>query len=301
MTKVDKKRLGRGLSALLGDIESIADEADAVAVTDKNSPQKSSPSMIAIDLINANPDQPRRDFTDTDLEELADSIRQHGVIQPVLLRPDPKKKNKYQIVAGERRWRAAQRAQIHELPAIVRELDDGDVLELAIIENVQRVDLNPIEEASGYAQLIERFGHTQEALAKAIGKSRSHLANMMRLLNLPEEVRAHVQRGVLSAGHARTLINATDPVALAQRAIKEDLSVRQLETLARESKPEKTRRRSSAPQEKDADTRALEGDLTAAIGMRVSIDHLTADGAGELRIRYKSLDQLDKICQKLGE
>ncbi len=297
--KSERKNLGRGLSALLGD--AVAEEVAVTpgkvggAVASADRPVQTLP----VDLIHPNPDQPRRDFRDADLEELAESIRARGVIQPVILRRDPADPGKYQIVAGERRWRAAQRAGLHDLPVVVRELSDQDVLELAIIENVQRADLNPVEEALGYSQLIEKFQYTQEALAKIVGKSRPHLANMLRLLVLPSSVQQLVRDGALSAGHARALVTASDPAGLAAQVVAKGLSVRQTEELARratESSPSKV---SGGKREKDADTRQIEGDLSAAIGMKVSIDH-NSTGGGEMKIRYGSLDDLDNLMQKLA-
>lgn len=296
--KSDRRALGRGLSALLGD--TAPPGAKAAMVTEPQASEPAQTSTVPIDLIDANPDQPRQRFQQSDLDELAVSIRQHGVIQPVLLRPAPTKKGRYQVVAGERRWRAAQLAGIHELPAVVRALDDKELLEIAIIENVQRVDLDPIEEAQGYTQLVEAFGYTQAELAEIIGKSRSHLANTMRLLSLPDQVRMLVRDGKLSAGHARALINAPDPIGLAEQAVLKGLTVRQVEALARKL-PEAAQAKKSIPYpEKDADTRQLEGDLSATIGMRVQIEHLPK-GGGEVRIRYKDLDDLDRLCQKLSE
>ncbi|HUF56715.1 MAG TPA: ParB/RepB/Spo0J family partition protein [Thermohalobaculum sp.] len=307
MTKRPERRnLGRGLSALLGDIE-------APVATDGGEPEDAGPTdvqrpaatpaetRIPLDKLRPNPDQPRRDFAEAELEELASSIRERGVIQPVVVRPDPLNPGTYQLVAGERRWRAAQRAQLHEIPAVVRELDDRTVLEVALIENVQRADLNPIEEALGYSQLIEKFSHTQEELARIVGKSRPHVANLMRLLSLPDQVQRMVRQGKLTSGHARALINAADPVALAEQAVLRGLSVRQVEELARRvPRPPASGRPARTP-EKDADTRVLEGDLSAAIGMKVEIAHGGPDGSGEVRIRYRSLDDLDRLCQKLAE
>ena len=295
--KSDRKALGRGLSALLGDNAATgtvdANASPDVAARDTND--------IPIDLIFSNPDQPRQTFRDEELEELAASIREHGVLQPVLLRPFPGKPKQYQIIAGERRWRAAQKAGVHALPAVVREVDDRQILELAIIENVQRVDLDPIEEAHGYSQLIETFGYTQEKLSEIIGKSRSHLANTMRLLSLPESVISFVKAGQLTAGHARALIKAKNAEAIAKEAVAKGFSVRQVEALVKQADEQPRPSRASVRPEKDADTKLLEGDLGAAIGMRVSIDNTTEDGSGELRIRYKSLDQLDELCRKLTE
>lgn len=298
--KSDRKALGRGLSALLGDQNVAQAVAPAAQPSQPQTPERANNPEIAIDLIQANPDQPRKTFHDKDLKELAASIREHGVIQPVVVRPAGK--GTYQIVAGERRWRAAQLAGIHALPAVVRDLEDREVLELGIIENIQRVDLDPVEEAQGYAQLIETFGYTQEALSNVIGKSRSHLANMMRLLALPEQVLNMMRLGKLSAGHARALITAPDPVGLAEQAVLKGLSVRQVEALAKQApEAKKANAKASPPDQKDADTKLLEGDLSAAIGMRVMIEHKLPHGGGEVRIRYKTLDDLDKLCQKLTE
>jgi len=291
--KDPRKGLGRGLSALLGDVEPEGAVPGAGA-------ERGPPTRLGIDRIQPNPAQPRRRFDEAELAELADSIRERGIIQPLIVRPDPDRPGQYQIVAGERRWRAAQAAALHEVPVVIRDLDDGAVLEIAIIENVQRADLSPIEEAQGYAQLIERFSHTQEALARIVGKSRSHLANMLRLLTLPEAVRAMLEDGRLTAGHARALIGASDPVALAREAIEKGLTVRQVEQAAKRPKP--AQGAPAAPvAEKDADTRLLEGDLSAAIGMSVRITHGGPEGSGEVRIRYRTLDDLDRLCQRLAE
>ena len=296
--KPNRKALGRGLSALLGDAGPDLAAATGAATTEDRS---SGPTEnIPVDLIHANPNQPRQTFHEQDLKDLAASLKTHGVIQPVLLRPRPGHPGQYQIVAGERRWRAAQLAGVHQLPAVVRDLDDRQILELAIIENIQRVDLDPVEEAQGYTQLIETFDYTQEQLAEVIGKSRSHLANTMRLLSLPAPVLDFLKEGKLTAGHARALITAHAPITLATKAVAEGLTVRQVEVLAKKKPGEQQAPKSSGKPEKDADTRMLEGDLGAAIGMRVQIEHGT-EGSGELRIRYKSLDQLDQLCRKLTE
>ena len=305
MSKSPERRgLGRGLSALLGDIgETVVVEpapqnpADASATPP---PRAAAPLALPIERLRSNPDQPRRDFAEADLAELAASIQQRGIIQPVVVRPDPRHSGDYQIVAGERRWRAAQRAQLHEVPVVVRDLDDRTVLEVAIIENVQRTDLNPIEEAQGYSQLIERFSYTQDQMADVVGKSRSHVANTLRLLTLPEQVQGLLRSGKLSAGHARALIGATDPVALAELVVRKGLTVRQTEELARRVVARKRPRAAAKPPQKDADTRILEGDLSAALGMAVSIEHHPSDGGGDLRIRYKSLDELDRLCRRLA-
>lgn len=296
---MEKKGLGRGLSALLADVGSTSDAA---------APQPrptvagaSSGRMIPIERIRPNPNQPRRDFGEKDLQDLAASIREKGVIQPLILRPHPADPSEFEIVAGERRWRAAQIAAIHELPALVRELTDTEVLELAIVENIQRADLNAAEEAMGYRQLMDRFGHTQERLAEALGKSRSHIANLLRLLTLPEPVLDLLRGGQLSAGHARALITAPNPEALARQVVDRELSVRQTEQLARAaSVPLETRPRPVAGTGKDADTRALEEDLTAHLRLKVSIDHKPGQKSGEVRIRYGSLEELDGLCQLLS-
>ncbi len=302
----ERRGLGRGLAALLGEIGGdIGDAAVPVAAafaSGADTPAGRSPTTAPIERLHSNPDQPRRDFPETELNELAESIRQRGIIQPVIVRPAPGRPGDFQIVAGERRWRAAQRAQLHQIPIVVREVDDRTMLELAIIENVQRSDLNPIEEASGYAQLIDRFTYTQEEMSEIVGKSRSHVANTLRLLGLPEQVQRMLRSGKLSAGHARALINAADPVALAELAVLKGLTVRQVEELARRvAVPRRRPRGHGGRKRKDADTRVLEGDLSAAIGMAVSIEHHPTDGGGDLRIRYRSLDELDRLCRKLTE
>lgn len=290
---MEKKGLGRGLSALLADIGPTA------APDGRTTPPASSSRTVPIDRIRANPDQPRRSFDERELNELAASIRERGVIQPLLLRPQPGNPQEYQIVAGERRWRAAQMANVHDLPAIVRDLDDTEVLELAIIENIQRADLNAVEEAHGYRQLMDRFGHTQERLAEALGKSRSHVANLLRLLTLPDPVIEMVRTGQLSAGHARALVTAENPESLARQVIARDLSVRQTEALARAA-TDRTAPRRNAQDAKDADTRALESDLTANLRLKVVIDHKPGHSDGEVRIRYRTLEDLDRLCQVLS-
>jgi ParB family chromosome partitioning protein len=294
-----RRGLGRGLSALLDEGVTAEDVAREPAKADET---PSSPGQeIPIELIRRNPDQPRRYFDETELQELAESIRQRGVLQPILLRPAPGAPGEYQIVAGERRWRAAQRANLHVVPAIVRSLDDGEVAEISIIENVQRADLNPLEEALGYKTLIDQFNRTQDAVAKVVGKSRSHVANALRLLALPEVVREHLVSGRLSAGHARAVATAPDPALLAQTIVKDGLSVRQAETLARRFaekpvKPRKAGPKAAAP--KDSDTHALEQDLADILGLTVDI--VDRNGAGEVRIRYSTLEQLDDICRRLS-
>ena len=293
--KTERKSLGRGLSALLADVN-LDEGIGTQAVV---SP-RSNDTDVPIEKVFANPDQPRRTFAEKDLEDLTASIAEKGVIQPLIVRPDPNNQGGYQIVAGERRWRAAQRAQLHRIPVLIRELTDTEVLELAIIENIQRADLNAVEEAMGYRQLMDKFGHTQEKMAEALGKSRSHIANLLRLLNLPPEVQEYLQSGQISAGHARALVPATDPVALAREIIAKGLSVRQTEALAKSKKPGVTQKRQLKPT-KDADTRAIESDLSAHLGAKVSIDHKAGGESGELRIKYSDLEQLDGLCQLLSQ
>ncbi|MDO8884055.1 ParB/RepB/Spo0J family partition protein, partial [Pseudotabrizicola sp.] len=247
-----------------------------------------------------NPNQPRRDFDPALLEELAASIRAKGIIQPLVVRLNEKDGN-YQIVAGERRWRAAQMARLHRVPVVIRDFSDDEVLEIAIIENIQRADLNAVEEALGFRQLMDNFGHTQEKLAEALSKSRSHVANTMRLLSLPDGVLTMIRSGKLTAGHARAMIGSPDPLALAQKVVGAGLSVRETEKLAKSvtTSPSKGAKRSDRS-EKDADTRAIESDLAANLGMSVSIDHDASGEGGSLRLRYKTLEQLDMLCQVLS-
>ncbi|MCU0907347.1 MAG: ParB/RepB/Spo0J family partition protein [Rhodobacteraceae bacterium] len=290
-----RRGLGRGLSALMADIAPPA-TPDAIRSPDQSVP---------VDRLHPNPDQPRRSFPPEALQELAASIRERGIIQPLIVRPLAKKPGHYQIVAGERRWRAAQIAQVHDVPVLVRDYDDPTVLEVAIIENIQRADLNPVDEAAAYRQLMDKFGHTQDRLAEALGKSRSHIANTLRLMSLPEDVLSLVRHGALSAGHARTLIGHPDPAALARRIIVDGLSVRDAERLARAGatavrRPGSGPKRRGGPPEKDADTRALEADLAATLGLGVSIDHAPEGEGGRLVLTYRSLDQLDDLCRLLS-
>jgi ParB family chromosome partitioning protein len=288
-----KRGLGRGLSALMADVaprpQGEAEEQGAPRPAEQ---------FVPIEDIHPNPDQPRRRFGEDELKELAASIREKGVLQPLIVRKNPRKPSVYEIVAGERRWRAAQLAQLHELPVIVRDYSDEEVLEIAIIENVQRADLNPIEEAAGYRQLMDRFGHTQEKLAEALGKSRSHIANLLRLLQLPPSVQELVRNGSLTMGHARALITAENPVELATEIVRKGLSVRQAEKLAKRPGGQAAKKK-TAPKEKDADTRALESDLSAALGMKVTVEHRPGEEGGQVVIRYKSLDELDDLCRIL--
>jgi ParB family chromosome partitioning protein len=286
--------LGRGLSALMADV--------GPATTEASTPRRPDLS-VPIEKIAPNPDQPRRRFAPEALQELAESIRTRGIIQPLIVRPNPRDASGYEIVAGERRWRAAQMAQLHQVPVIVRQFDDTEVLEVAIIENIQRADLNPVEEAAGYRQLMDRFGHTQEKLAEALGKSRSHIANILRLLTLPEPVLDHLREGRLTMGHARALITSADPLGLARKVITENLSFRDTETLVRKVEPtgKTAKKQKLSGDAKDADTRALEADLSAALRMRVEVDHAAGGEGGRLTIHYKSLDQLDDLCRALSE
>ncbi len=278
----------RGLKALMAD-------------TGSHEPlrQPSEAQVIPVDRLVPNPKQPRKNFDRSELEELAASIREKGVIQPLIARPDPEDGDMYQIVAGERRWRAAQYARLHEVPVLVRSYSDAETLEIGIIENIHRAALNPIEEAAGYQQLIDEFGFTQDLAAVALGRSRSHVANMLRLLNLPASVREMVLKGDLSAGHARALVTADDPEALARTVVRRSLSVRDTEKLVRNAGSE----RSSGRREravKDADTVGLESDLSAALSMKVTITHRADGGSGQITVAYSTLEDLDRLCSLLS-
>lgn len=283
-----RRRLGRGLAALIGDASSEFEVVERVRGLRK----------VAIDLIRANPKNPRRLFKEEELDELAGSIHQHGMIQPVVVRPAPGGGNGYELIAGERRWRAAQKAGLHEIPVVIQDVTDREAMEIAIIENVQRQDLNPLEEAMGYDQLIQEFEYTQNDLAAVIGKSRSHVANTLRLLKLPEPVKQYLNDGALTAGHARALIAAPDPAALAKRIVEEGLTVRSAETLAQATISEPHGRAKTAKPDKDADTRALEKRLSDILGFSVEIRH-KLNGSGEVRLHYVSLEQLDDIVRRL--
>lgn len=286
---LSKKRLGRGLAALIGEMDRVPEEKVApVATMDR---------QIPIEFISRNPRNPRRLFTEGDLEDLTHSIREHGIVQPVVVRPVAGSPDRFELIAGERRWRAAQRAGLAAIPVIIREVDDRVALELAIIENVQRADLNPIEEGMGYQQLIDEHEYTQADLAQVIGKSRSHVANTLRLLKLPETVRDLITNGSLSAGHARTLITAEDPSGLANKIIRDGLSVRQAEALAQGEGGKPASGQKAAEREKDADTQALEKLLSDVTGMQVSVNH--KNKGGDVRIQYTTLEQLDEICRRL--
>jgi ParB family chromosome partitioning protein len=278
--------LGRGLSALLGE---AGPSAPAVAPTANEATQK--PRTLPIAFLKPNRFQPRQNFTEAEMADLIKSVKERGIIQPIVVRPSGQP-NQYEIVAGERRWRAAQAAKLHEVPVSVREFSDPEALEIAIVENVQRADLNAMEEAGGYNELMTRFGYTQEQLGDLIGKSRSHIANTLRLLKLPESVRTLIIEGKLTAGHARTLIGMPDPEAAAKDIIAGTLNVREAEKRARPKKG-----KSRGPK-KDADTRAMEEKLTGLLGLTVLINHKGAKG-GDIAIRYKTLEQLDDVCRRL--
>ena len=287
--------LGRGLSALMADVS-------LDTVTEGPASLRRAEQFVPIEALEANPDQPRKDFSQRALQELTDSILEKGIIQPLIVRKSPRVEGRFEIVAGERRWRAAQMAQLHEIPVLLRDFNDTEVLEIAIIENVQRADLNAVEEALAYRQLTDRFGHTQEKLAQVLGKSRSHIANMLRLLQLPDDVQGLLREGKLSAGHARALITSESPSELARQVVTKGLSVRETEALMKRlsEAPRRKEKKASGRLEKDADTRALEGDLSANLRMKVSIEHLDVDGSGRMVIQYRSLDQLDALCALLS-
>jgi ParB family transcriptional regulator, chromosome partitioning protein len=283
-----RPRLGRGLAALMGDV------GDEHKVVERARGQR----RVPMEFLRPNTRNPRRHFDPAELDELASSIRERGVIQPIVVRPVVGASDTYEIIAGERRWRAAQRAGQHEVPIIVMDASDREALEIAIVENVQRTDLNPLEEAMGYQALAQEFGHSQEEIGKVVGKSRSHVANMLRLLLLPEQVRKYLAEGKLTAGHARTLVGVSDPERLANLIVEQQLNVREAEAIAQENAAKSRRpskRGTRVP--KDADTRALERRLSDQLGLEVSIRH--AGAGGELSIRYKSLEQLDEVIRRL--
>lgn len=285
--------LGRGLSALMAD---VTPDTQAAAQAPRAPDQ-----MVPVEKIYPNPDQPRRDFDDAALQELAQSIAEKGIIQPLIVRKHPTKSDSYEIVAGERRWRASQMSKLHDVPVVIRDYSDTEVLEVAIIENIQRADLNPIDEAAGYRQLMDKFGHTQEQLATALGKSRSHIANHVRLLSLPTGVMTYLEQGKLSAGHARTLVGHDDAQKLADHIVSKGLSVRDAEKLAKAGLPNpsaKSTKRSAST--KDADTKMIEGELSAALKMKVSIDHDAKGEGGKMTINYRSFEQLDDLLRVLS-
>ncbi|WP_315836514.1 ParB/RepB/Spo0J family partition protein [Bradyrhizobium prioriisuperbiae] len=290
MADETRSRLGRGLASLIGDVG-----GEAAAHPERARAQR----KVPIEFLKPNPRNPRRTFDDTELNELAASIKEHGVIQPIVVRTLKGSADRFEIIAGERRWRASQRAGLHDVPIVQIEVSDTDALEIMIIENVQREDLNAMEEARGYHALADEFKHSQENIAKVVGKSRSHVANMMRLTRLPDEVQDYIASGQLSAGHARALIGVAAPTAVAKRVVEEGLSVRQTEALAHEEgvpvrAPQKPR---AAKAEKDPDTVALEKRIGDALGMKINVDH--RDPGGTVQIKYGTLDQLDEILRRL--
>ena len=282
-SNIQKKGLGRGLSSLMGDVEIPLNETS----------NKSSDTRIPISKLRANPLQPRRLFNKESINELAASIKSKGLVQPILVRPSEKNPGDYEIIAGERRWRAAQIAQLHEMPAVIKNLNDVESLEIAIIENVQRSDLTVIEEAAGYKKLIESYGHTQEQLSEIVGKSRSHVANIMRLLTLPQSIQDMITEGKISAGHARAIMNSAFPEKLAEKIVSENLSVREAESIAKQRKNQIKKVRL-----KDPDTVDLENSLSQKLGLNVEINHKGNKG-GHIKIDYKNLDQLELVTKKL--
>jgi ParB family chromosome partitioning protein len=282
-----RSRLGRGLAALIGD---VGGESQASERGSRNQ------RKVPIEFIRANPRNPRRMFSDGELDELTASIRERGIIQPIVVRN--RGVDQFEIIAGERRWRAAQRAGLHEVPVVVLDVTDSEALELAIIENVQRTDLNPLEEATGYQVLAAEFNHSQEDIAKVVGKSRSHVANAMRLLKLSDTIKAYINTGKLTAGHARMLIGQPNAEELAEEIVRRDLNVRQVEAMARKSGREQAREVKRNGRMKDADTESLEQRLTDALGLLVTIDH-RANGGGTLQVRYRTLEQLDEVVRRL--
>ncbi len=283
-----RRRLGRGLSALLGE-----GEAGPAA-----EPGSRGERFVPVESLRPNRFNPRRQFGEEALSELADSIRERGIVQPIVVRETAG--GGFEIIAGERRWRAAQRAGVHEVPVVVRAVDDRAALEFAIVENVQRTDLTPLEEAGGYRRLLDEFGYRQEDLAKVIGKSRSHVSNTLRLLNLPESCQALLASGAISAGHGRALLASDDPEGLARRIVDGKLSVRAAEAAAQDAPARERRDRAERrPRERDADTLALEKRLSDHLGLAVRIDH-RPDGSGAITVSYRTLEQLDDVCRRLG-
>ena len=290
-----QRGLGRGLSSLLGDDASAAPGGDTAGAADGIGTKQ-----LPVEFLHPGRYQPRKHMDDEHIKELARSIEEKGILQPLLVRRDPDKPDTYEIIAGERRWRAAQLAKVHEVPVIIKDLNDQEVLEVALIENLQRQDLSPLDEAEGYQQLMNEFKHTQENLAKVVGKSRSHVANMMRLLGLPAPVKKMLDGGELSIGHARALLNAKDPVKLASQVVKRGLNVRQTEKMAQQTDDKKPPQKSGkAPTQKDADAISLENDLTILLGLKTEIKFNGEGGA--IIIHYNSLDQLDDILLRLSD
>jgi len=284
---LSKRRLGRGLAALIG-------QMDQPLPVDAAPKSISADRTVPIEHVSRNPRNPRRQFDEAELQDLASSVSQHGIVQPVVVRPVG---DRFEIIAGERRWRAAQLAGLSEIPVIVRDVDDRTALEIAIVENVQRADLNPLEEALGYDQLIAEYGYTQNDLGGIIGKSRSHVANSLRLLKLPEPVRDMLSSGDLSAGHARALVTTSDPVSLARTIVSKGMSVRDAERLAQNNIKAQSEPAQSKVEQKDSDTLALERSLSDSLGLEVRINH--RGGPGQVRINYRTLDQLEEICRLL--
>ncbi|MFL4997306.1 MAG: ParB/RepB/Spo0J family partition protein [Microvirga sp.] len=293
MAEEGKSRLGRGLAALIGEVGDEMGNLERKGFV---------PRHVPVEFLRPNPRNPRKRFDDDDLQELTQSIRDRGIIQPIVVRPIPNHREEYEIVAGERRWRAAQKAGLHKVPVVVVTIDDKTSLEYAILENVQRADLNPIEESEGYSRLMVEFSYTQENLSKIIGKSRSHIANMLRLADLPVGVRKLLMERKLTAGHGRALLSVKDPLQVAKRVLDEGLSVRQVEEIAQNDNADPAKAEATAAKpakvEKDPDTRALEKALQDVLGLTVSIDH--KGKGGELRIKYKTLEQLDGLCRRLN-
>lgn len=288
--RTEGKRLGRGLAALIGD------SAQQVPAADK---AQRTPRRLPVAFLRPNPANPRKAFNTDDLDDLTASVKERGVVQPLIVRPLPGETDIYEIIAGERRWRASQKAGLHDVPVIVREASDKESLEIAIIENVQRADLNALEEARGYRQLMDQYGYSQNEMAEVIGKSRPHIANTLRLLNLPEKVQNYIFEGKLTAGHARALLTLDDPAAAADQIVHEGMSVRDVEKIGASGGRKKgAGGRKSATAHKDADTRALEKSLADILGLDVSIDH-SGEKGGTVTVSYKSLEQLDDICRRL--
>ena len=292
-----RKGLGKGLSALLGGGSSAP---TAVAATAPGAGAPRAASMVPIAQISSGRYQPRRVFDPDEIEALAQSVRNQGVLQPILVRRVSVDPPRYELIAGERRWRAAQAARLHEIPAVVKDLSDREALEAALVENIQRQDLSPLEEAEAFSRLAEEFGHTQEAIGQALGKSRAHVANTIRLLGLPDAVKDMLARREIDAGHARVLLTAADPLGLARRIVAEGLTVRQAEALAREARQQprgKAARRGG--ELRDADTRAMEKRLEEATGLKVALQHKRGGDTGSVTFRYSNLDQFDDLVQKL--
>jgi ParB family chromosome partitioning protein len=286
-----RPRLGRGLAALIGEV------GDEIGVVERGRGQR----RVPVEFLRPNPRNPRKTFDEEELRQLSTSIRERGIVQPIVVRAMPNLPDAYEIVAGERRWRAAQSAGLHEVPVVVVDVDDRTSLEFAILENVQRADLNAVEEAAAYQRLMSEFSYTQEELAKTLGKSRSHVANTLRLLNLPSQVQDMLVSNQLTAGHARALLSVSDPIAVAKRVVDQGMTVREVEEIAQARQGETAQPkgpRSRRPVEKDPDTRALEKALMDVLGLTVSIDH--KGQGGEIRIQYKTLEQLDGLCRRLN-